>query len=347
MMSNVRQKRAQTLLGIERKYGEFLDLILAKAELESQHDRSAAVLTRQIGDRGALRVLKKALAEEWRNNHILQFHLAEYQRYIWDLGDAVAGFRAVAASATNGDLRREAEVALARALYTAAVYSKHQSDETREAELREAHRVAEGLMGAFDHADDIAVLKDRIALELGEKVDWSTLDEIHGRVVGCCIGSYPSTLFSEYDTLKVVSPEAPHDTADLLRRNFANPEVLGLTGSLYLRRAEKGAGNDVPKYYQSATALFIAQSLLERSWEGKERPLTSFRIARAIVSAAQEFRDLNPIAGLSLLGKPSQLALAISLLQSAIDRSVGGFRDMLMDWQHRARCLRSELGESA
>ena len=87
----------------------------------------------------------------------------------------------------------------------------------------------------------------------------------------------------------------------------------------------------------------MAESLIERTWEGKERAVTSFRIARAIVSASEVFRESNPIADLPTAGMEDQLEWACALLKAATQRTTGQFRTILRRWLEQAERLSAEL----
>lgn len=339
-------RRVLVLGRIRKRYGDQIGLILAQFDLEAQYQRSVSVLTgARPNFRAVFNVINDALNGKWRDSHQLQFYKAEYQRYIWDLERASVGFRNVMSNATNGDLRRRATAALVRTLHTIGVYSDDQNEPFRQRALEEARNLTEELVVASEHAEDIAILRDHIALELGEPVNWTALDDVYGRVVGC-INGFPSTLVTEYHTLDLDSSQAPSNAADSLRRNFADPDTLGLAGILYLRKAEKGIGNDISGDFVRAAALFLAESLLERTWEEKERAVTSFRVARAIISAAEMFQERNPIADLPTAGMQDQLEWACALLNGAKHRTAGQFRDVLRRWLEQAERLSAELQAS-
>ncbi len=157
-------------------------------------------------------------------------------------------------------------------------------------------------------ADDVAILRDHISLELGEDVDWSKLEGVYDKLV-TKIDGFPNSLLQctnlEAANRSVARPDA---IVDVLEREFADPEVLGLAGLLYLRRAESSQSNDREGDFVRATALFRAQAVMEKAFEGAERPVTSYRQARAIIAAASAFERLDPIADLVLDGKRDQLA---------------------------------------
>ena len=338
------ERRRNVLDGIEARYGELLELVHARMFLEAQHLRSDSVIRGNMPKVSrAFDVVNHALRGRWHNNHLLQYRKAEYQRYIWDVEGATRSLRQVMASATNGDLRRRAAVSLVRTLHTVAAYADDFRGKMRRHEMEQARDLANQLIGAFDHAENIAVLRDHIALELGEQVDWSELEGIYDKVVGR-IDGFPSTLICEYDAVKAdQSDNAPRNTAEVLRANFADPGVLGLAGLLYLRRAELAVGNDRAADFERAVALFLAGSLIERTWEGNERAVTSLRIARAIVSAAEALHSLNPIPGLPTGDRLDQLDLAIQMLRRATHRSTGQFRDVLKRWIQQAEIADARL----
>jgi hypothetical protein len=338
------ERRRNVLDGIEGRYGELLGLVHARMFLEAQHLRSDSVIRGNMPKVGrAFRVVNDALHGRWPNNHLLQYRKAEYQRYIWDVEGATRSLRQVMTSSANGDLRRRAAVSLVRTLHTVAVYADDFRGKLRRPEMEQARDLANQLIGAFDHAENVAVLRDHISLELGESVDWSELEGMYDKVVGR-IDGFPSTLISSYDALKADrSDNAPRNTAEVLRANFADPGVLGLAGLLYLRRGELGVGNDRAGDFERAVALFLAGSLIERTWEGNERAVTSFRIARAIVSAAEALHSLNPIPNLPTAGRADQLDLATWMLRRATYRTTGQFRDVIKRWVQQAELAATRL----
>jgi nucleoside phosphorylase len=336
LIDRIYAERKRILDGIEKAFPPFIKLVEARFELEYQYVRSTAVLDRKPPEvASAFGILDTALNGNWRGSHLLQLKKAEYHRYLWDTDQAVEGLRRVKEAAVNGDLRRQAAVALVRTQHQQAVYARDLTPEVRGEALAEARRGCEELQGAFFHAQDIALLGDQVALELGEPVDWTALEEVYAKVIGCDEG-FPTTLIANHASLGSDENEAPRDTAAVLQRNFADPQILGSAGMLYLRRGEKDTSNNRAADFEHAVFLFLAKALIERSWEGKERPVTVFQIARAIISAAQAFESVNPIAGLSPQGKPDQISLAKSLLQSAVDRTTGHFQEVARAWRRDA-----------
>ena len=281
--------------------------------------------------------------EQWPNNHEILFQKAEYLRYIWQTEAAIDAFRHVYNSATSGDLRRRAAFSLSRALHAAATFGELEELQ-RTAYLKEASRLISDLEGAVEHVKDVALLKDHIAVELGEVVDWLALDDMREIIIGSEY-NFPTQLLQEFDKLKDTSHGNPANITQLLESSFADPDVLGLTGSLYTRRVEKGASNDQLKDCERAIGFICAAAVLERSWEGRERAVTNFRLGKAILSAAQARGTSNPISAFKLNGKADQLAWAESRFQSAADRSTGALRAVSIEHGKRTAQLRMKLAK--
>lgn len=343
-LSGAFQTRRQQLIDIGKRFGTSIALTLAEFRVVSQYIRSKSVLTGDATDPTPALAIIDAGLERWPGSHILLFWRAEYLRYIWDVDAAIERFRTLRAIATSGDLRRRAALSLVRTLHTAIVHREDGESPQRVEWLGEARHVLDELSGSFDDADEVAILRDYIALESGDEVDWTALEGVYERIVGQIHG-FPTTLIANYDRMPLDSTGSPINLAQVLQSNFANPDTLGYAGTLYLVRAEKQLGDQPQEDFRCAVAFLYAQAILERSWTGSEYPATSFRIGRAIVSAARAFRSLNPIKGLDPDGRPDQLALAEAKFNSARSRSAGSFRETARIRQAHATRLRAQLKE--
>ncbi len=334
------RKREGKLAGIEGRFPS-IAAVLARAKNQSQYVRSFSVATNEPPDcMSVLKIFDEGLSS-WKGSHILLYHKAEYYRYIWNTSEAISALRVVVESATDGDLRRQAAATLCRTLHAHALHAELSTDE-RTAILLEAKRHVADLLGATEHADEIAILQDHIALELGEPIDWNALDAAYSEIVGEIHG-FPTTLIREFRNLQSDTASTPHNLSEVLHNNYADSEVLGLAGELYLRRAEKQLGNNTLSDLEHAAGFFCATSVLERTWEGHERALTSFRLGRTILAAAGQFHDLNPLPGFRLDGKQDQVAWAEARFSSAVSRSTGILREASRDYQGRAARLRTRL----
>lgn len=339
------RNRSQKLAGIKKRFynsEDSIDLIGAELENAKQLVRSESVLSGTSPETAVpLGVIDKGL-ERFPGSHILRFWRAEYLRYIWDIDSAIADFRELRTIPTDGELRRQASFCLAKCLHSAMVHRDDASEEQLVTWAKEAKDLLMQLSGAFREAEEIAILKDHVALESGEQVDWVSLEEMYNKIVGL-IDGFPSTLIRNYDLMRTNKTVAPINIAEVLQQNFASPECLGFAGLLYLRRAEKKLGNRQQEDFACAVAFLRAQALIERSWSGQEYPVTSFRIGRAILSAAKNFLSLNPIEGLDTGGRVDQLALAEAKFNSASSRAAGEFRSMARLCQGQVVQLRAQL----
>jgi hypothetical protein len=286
-----------------------------------------------------------AALKRWPGDHTLQFYQAEYWRYVWHHDKAIDGFRAVATSAPSGELRREASISLARTLHAAATHGDAVRDDNAVRQLRESLKVINAVLPEVEEASEVVILRDHLAFELGETVDWSSLQASYDHIVGK-IDGFPTTLIEQFDSVSPGSDGTPSSIAGVLEANFTDSLVFGAAGLLYLRRAETGKGNDREDDFRRAVALFRAQSLLERSWDGSEHAATAFRLGRSILSAAEIFGTPNPIRDLPTDGKRDQLRYAEAKFSSAVSRSTGEFREMARRYQGRAARLSEMLQAS-
>lgn len=336
------RKRGHQLVGIKKALGDSVELVESEFENTREWVRCKSVLSGEPPETAsAIDIIDKGL-KRFPGSHVLLLRRAEYLQYIWDIDAATEEFRTLRATTTDGDLRRRASVSLVRCLHTAVVHREDAEGEQRLEWLNEAKDVLAELAGSFYEAEEVAILREYVALESGDQVDWSSLEEVFNKVVAV-IDGFPSTLIRNFDAMQLASEREPTTIAEALQKNFAVPEILGYAGLLYLRRAEKNIGNQLQEDFQRAVALLRAQALIERSWSGQEYPATSFRIGRAIVSASKQFLSENPINGLDTENKRDQLALAEAKFDSAGQRGAGEFRNTARRRQSEVSQLRSAL----
>lgn len=337
-------ERQRLLEGIKVRFGPIVELIIAEFRNKSQFVRLESIITSQEPKTNeALQILDKGL-ERYPKSEVLLFYRYDYLRYIWEFELAIKGLRTLTRAALDGDLRRRAAIALVRSLHQLAIYQEDETSLQRSGWLDEAKLLLEKLDGSFQDAIEIAALKDHVALELGEHVQFTELDLIFKKIV-LKINGFPTTLIENYDCFVNSNPGAPESVAAALQSEFTNPHVMGLAGMLYLRRAEMQCSPDLMRDFYSALGLFLAQSVMEKSSQEKESPVTSFRIARLIVSAAESFCCLNPIEGFSMDGKKNQLALAEAKFNRVASCTTGKFRQLARSKAVATARLRREFGE--
>lgn len=346
-IARIYSMRVATLNSMERRFGLSVDLALARIRNESQYQRSLAIHKHSaVDDSAILKSFNKAFAI-WPDNHSLTFQLGEYFRYSWNFPRAIECLRNVASSSPNGDMRRHAAIRLALTLYQAtthaAVIELTSSEPSRLAMLKEAEALIQNVGEHREFAQEVALLRAHLALELDEEVNWSAIDHIFELLVGR-IDGFPNVMIENLDQLIAESElNVPSQLDDIMREQRTNREVLGLMGSLYLRRSEKRLRPDPLIDIEHAYALFNACSLLERSWYRQEFAITSFRRGWAILCGARLTQSVDPLPQGSSDLKRSQLDLAASRLMSAADRSVGAFRELGLQYAKEAQKLYHEL----
>jgi hypothetical protein len=339
------QQRVNRINKLEKRFGKSIGLFITRFRNEAQYCRSIAVVNMVDTDiERPLGVLEEGF--KWSpDSHILLYYKAEYLRYVWKYEAAAEMFRTLTHSASSGDLRRNASWALARTLYSGAVFSTAESKDpaARAAELKEAQTLVEDLVGSAEMDDDVPVLRDLIKLEMGEAVDWAGLERTYDKCVARIYG-FPNVLLDNLSEVARVADHRPTSVAEAVLENFGDARTMGLAGMLYLRKAERRQGNNSTiEDLRKAVALFQAEALLERSRNGSELPTTSFRIASTILLGAEIEENTNPISGLKPEGKEDQLSFAEAKFSRVVSCTTGEFRDTARKQQSRASKLRAIL----
>ena len=172
---------------------------------------------------------------------------------------------------------------------------------------------------------DVAMLRDNIALELDQAIEWARVDAAYSRIVGG-VNLYVPTVLKNLATLQEEEARLAEHIADVALQDFTNPEAIRRMGSLYLRRADKMKAESSIADCQKAYAAFDACRICEQAFlvSQRESATTSFQRARAILLAATISQDPNPFPAY-LSGKQSLLHLGESLFQRAVSLSVGDF----------------------
>lgn len=321
-------QRRRLLDALGRRSGPLLELQLARVRLEAQYQRLIAIYSDHVCDAGPVLAHFRAAESVWPDSHTLLAEVANFHRYTWSYPEAITTYRQVLRGAPGGSLRREATVRLAETLLTAATHCEELTppDGTRltaDELVTEARGLLADVAGYRRAASESAMLRDRADLEADQPIDWQAIDEVYRLVVGD-VDRYLETLVENVDAISSQDPVLPQRLADLVRQNCTSPDVLRGLGSLYLRRAEKGGSDDPLRDCRRAYAVFQACGLLEKWWQGRERPTTSYQRGRAILGAAATTRSAQPFAA-NLETKGDLLELAERLLQRATSLSVGLF----------------------
>ena len=347
LINKIYHERMVRIRRLERTYGKSIHFTIASFRNEAQYQRSLAILERRQPDiEPVMNILDEGLAL-WPDSHVLTMYKGEYLRYIWRNREATEYLRLVAHQAPNGDLRRQAALALAKTLYSDAVNRnpKQAPDlEARNAALAEARTIVEDLVGQPGIGREVALLRDHISLETGGDVDWSALEDAYDLCVDG-IDGFPNALLSHLGDIQTKLNARPGNVAEAVLENFGDPDTLGFAGTLYLRRAELGKSNNTLDDLLKSVALFLAEAMLERSIHNCELPTTSFRIGYAILKAVETEQSVNPLPGLSLEDNADQLGLAIAKFTRTIGSSTGEFQALVRRFRNEAEKQRIALQE--
>ena len=328
ILTQTHRTRQNKLLSIKTRTGPFPELLLAFARRESQYQRLMAVYGNHVyNSNGALKYLQEA-SKLWPDNHTIVAGEARIYRYVWDYPNAIHLFRRLVTSWPNSEKRRQATVDLIETLLTSALHGDvlGMPDGTK-VDRSELLSEAEGLLTDVTHfrniASDVAILRDRVAFETGQDIDWPAIDATYSLVVGD-VNLYAPTVVKNLSELQNQESKFAEHITDLVRQDFTGPEVLRGMGLLYLRRAEKRASDNPVADCQKAYAVFDACRILENAFlgSGGETVVTSYQRGRAILVASTISQSIDPFAAY-LYGKRSLLCLAESLFQRAISLSVG------------------------
>ena len=166
-------KRIVKLQKIQKKFGDFSDAALAHIHLESQLQYSLALVNGDgTVDTGNVASLFRQAADRLPSSMSLDLERARFYRRIWSYEEAINGFIIVAERSRDAADRRSAAVELIEALVSASLYSEcvQLSNEVRLDKPALVSRAHEWLIRLFnfpDVANDVAVLRDQIQLELG------------------------------------------------------------------------------------------------------------------------------------------------------------------------------------
>lgn len=328
-LKRIYSMRLHGLAKIERRYGRFVGLAIARLYNRAQYERSLAICLNETYDpEPVLRDYREQLML-WPDNHRLLYEFARYHRYLWDYSSALPGLRKVASAASDGDLRRQAAVGLVECLISASRYTElspaTDGRPSGQSELlAEAKQVLNDLGGHSRVAPVMALLRDHLAVELGEEVDWTATNALFGLLFSTD-GSYLNSTLNHIEEITSAGDDGiPEHLYSAVAQQFTSVEMLRALGVLYLRHAMVGASSDALQDLERAYGVFENCALLERSLEGVELPMTSLQRGITLLAAARIRNSLTPF-GAKLEGADDLLALALRRLHSAANRGIGAF----------------------
>jgi hypothetical protein len=341
--------RSRALKSHEGRYGPTVEALLARADLERQYrqllvttakGRSAAV-ERWVDNSATWSVLDRA-AELWPYSERVKLARAGVFRIMWQYGEAVEQFEEVITSSRSGYRRRIAQIAAAEVLLTSVRYEQPVYGD-RESALRQAAGHLVEPLGHNYKPDKVVVLRERIALEAGEAVDWhrmnSTFDELFRSDFPTSISKYLNRRrlqdAGEQSDESDERTDESSDLSELLYNDFTDIELITGLGHLYLRQSEllsTQAANPRPAYDQQlaigaakrAYDCFDAGRVVLEAHYGNEKTSNRFNRAQAIRVAATLERTVDPFP-LCPRHEKSWLNLALRMYESVRARSVGSF----------------------
>jgi hypothetical protein len=345
------RERRSALAVLEARYGAFLELYLAKTRLEAQFQRLEATYRDHIYDAEPTRRIFSTGLAAGLDFYALTEQEALFERRVWNFGGAIWAFRKALAGDPNGSRRREAAVEMVETLLTAAIHERvvalpDGSTLGPGAAIEEGRGILVNLLGFRHVAQKTAMLRDRVELEAGGRVDWASIDRMYDLVVGGT-DSYLETVTRNLDELLIERPDLPNNLAEAVRQNCGTSDVLRGMALIYLRRAEitaedEGSSSNRIADCERAYAGFNACSILERSWLGTELAVTRFQKAHTIFVAVSISRNLNPFPA-ALGRKKSLVNVAEALMQGAVDLSVGRFHTKCQELRRSLIDLNREL----
>ncbi len=345
------QQRIGKLLHTEKRYGNFLELALARIRLEAQFEYFLA-LFRGDGVVETAKVISffQQATKRFPDSRVLDIERARFYRRIWSYGEAIAGFTLVAERTRDAAERRDAAIDLIESLTTASIHTTGVllPDGTRldkQALINQAHDWLDWLFNFPDVSKEVAILRDQVELKLGLDINWTQNDDAYEAVIGGS-ESYCSTIVDNLDSLRNKGSDSTAHLWEAVVQNFTHPEVLRGLGRLYLRSAERNGRGQPLQDAERAYGCFNACRLLEVSECGRESSVTSYERARAILAGAIIARSLNPFKAHNENSK-TLLELAEARFSSAVDRSVGGFHQAAKERVKELRMLKNSLKRDA
>ncbi|MBI3042179.1 MAG: DUF4365 domain-containing protein [Betaproteobacteria bacterium] len=345
LITQKHRERQRKLDAIERKCEPFLDLYITRTRNEAQFQRLLAIYGNHVLDPSPVLRHFDAAKRLWPENLTLVAEEGRFQRYVWNYPRAIMALRYAVAISPQGRQRREAAIDLVEVLLTGATHCQRLQFEDgtasdRESLAAEAQLVLRELVGFRHVSRDVAMFRDRAALEAGLPLDWAAIDQAFHKVVGD-VDAYTTTVVENIGELRARQPELPERLAELVLAEFSRAQVLRGLGSLYLRRAELNESPDAVEDCRKAYAAFLGCRVIEtaRSGGSRESATTSYQRGRAILAAAKAARNLTPFRA-QLEGKQTLVHLAETLFARSVNFSVNLFHVEAKRCQSEAARLR-------
>lgn len=356
ILKQIHYERISKLKDLEKKFGRSLPIHLNLAQRWAQYERSVAM--RRQGNYDGQSVLDVFNDAErwWTDSYVLLEERAYYERYVWNFEEAIVRLRKLLRSSSNGEQRRRASIRLAECLLFVASYYPRFKINGEYIEARQLAIEAGSLLDNLDRytalSTKISTLKDRIALEVSEPINWTAMEETYENIIRG-IGGYITGVLEFYDSRKNDSSAhntLPRETVDLIKKDPTDFEYLHNFGFLFLRRAEKNCDTDsgAARDSERAYAIFDGCRQMQEAWyDGRELSTNRYARARSIFIAAKSCKSINPFSVKPQLYRGRKvedwLDLAVRLLDGSRYQAVGLFREVVERSHKEAVSLRNNL----
>ncbi|MBL0799241.1 hypothetical protein G6539_00795 [Streptomyces albidoflavus] len=248
----VYRERQQKLKAHRHRYGPSVELCALETRLEREYRRWTGVLDFKVAkdkmkkgtgpgpatkapqvDNTPLFAIFSEAAALWPGDTRLIAAEARLHRYIWNYNEAITLYECLVRTAPNGEIQRAARLSAAEAMLADVEYAA--SDRRPDWHPR--------LIGARDHLNALlsrssrvglaVVLRERVAIRLGEPVNWEPIDAAFETIVG---GNYAGTVGRFLDRRHYGQKSTHNRVGDRVRITTKGgaepPEQNGLRGLL-------------------------------------------------------------------------------------------------------------------
>ncbi|MFM9596392.1 caspase family protein [Streptomyces scabiei] len=355
-MGKVYKQRQKTLKIHRERFGPSWDLYEVEFRLLRQHQRWSATYGKhplKVNHTPVWDLLDEAKCSLPGSLDVARAR-ARYHRYIWQYAEAARLFGEVARKERDGDKFRTALTDAAECLLSQALYDDKLSAEGITTALRTASGFLEEVMGCHIRAHEVALLKARVDLELGNPVDWRLADSKRVDLIGDDYLKQVGEILNapqRHAQTNLVHGEPAEESGTsyamdvLLEEHFTDIQVLKHLGMLYFRRSvlentrgetEAALDSSWRAYNCFDGARFMEESGLSgrrEEWAG-----TAFLRGQVITWACEIAASPAPFPR-ECEDNRGWIGLAFSRLQSSRDRSVGKFYELIKQWEKRLHDL--------
>ena len=210
-------------------YGPSVEYSLMRADLERQYQRWISVLDGTPVDNDLVFTIYGEAERRWPDEPRVIHATGAFYRYIWEYAPAIEWFERLINIAPDGDTLNQARVAAAESFLMQAQFVLSEDDEKRRLGLERALQLLNDAVPGVVDAGAIAVLRDRVRLELGEDVDWASIDREFARIIG---DDYSTTIGQYLHQRRYGRPVEGSSIADLVRTSHRGDDIAKALANL-------------------------------------------------------------------------------------------------------------------